>query len=93
MKRIFASIILSTLLVFNANICALAATKKANPVVKITNSVGRGIAWTAKGIGKSIFWTGKGIYKVAEFFVVETFRPIKAITNKIIDVWGVPVEE
>jgi len=66
---------------------------EAFPGAKTSKVVGQGVAWTAKGVGKTIYWTGKGMYKVAEFFVVEMSRPIKAITDKIVDVWGVPVEE
>ena len=66
---------------------------EAFPGAKTIKAVGQGVTWTAKGVGKTIYWTGKGIYKVAEFFVVETFRPVKAITDKIVDVWGAPVEK
>lgn len=66
---------------------------EAFPGAKITKTVGKGIVWTAKGIGKTIYWTGQGMYKVAEYFVVEAFRPIKAIANKAVDVWGVPVKK
>jgi len=66
---------------------------EAFPGAKITKAVGQRITWTAKGVGKTIYWTGKGMYKVAEYLVVEMFRPIKAIGNKAADIWGVPVEE
>jgi len=66
---------------------------EAFPGDKITKAAGEGVVWTAKGAGKTIYWTGKGMYKVAEFIVVEAFRPIKAITNKMVDIWGVSVEE
>ena len=66
---------------------------EAFPGAKITKAVGQGITWTAKGVGKTIYWTGKGMYKVAEYLVVEMFRPIKAITDKVTNKWGVPVKE
>jgi len=66
---------------------------EAFPGAKITKAVGEGAVWTAKGAGKTIYWAGKGMYKVVEYLVVETFRPIKAITDKIVDVWGAPVEK
>ena len=41
---------------------------------------------------KTIKSVGNGIYKVGEFFVVELFRPIKALTDKAVELWGVPVK-
>lgn len=50
-----------------------------------------------KTIGKktvnAVKSAGIGIYKVGEFFVVELFRPIKALADKTVDLWGVPVKE
>jgi len=69
------------------------ARSEAFPGAKLTKAVGDGAVWTAKGAGKTIYWAGKGMYKVVEYLVVETFRPIKAVKDKIIDIWGVSVEE
>lgn len=88
MRRVlFIFIIISFIAIY------VPAGLEAFPGAKITKAVGQGVMWTAKGAGKIIYWTGKGMYKVAEFFVVEMFRPIKAITDKAVDVWGVPVEK
>jgi len=86
-RALFIFIIISFI-----SICAPARIE-AFPGTKITKAIGQGVTWTAKGVGKTIYWTGKGIYKVAEYLVVEMFRPIKAITDKVTNKWGVPVKE
>jgi len=88
MKRVlFMFIIISFIAIYAP------ARVEAFPGAKITKAIGQGVTWTAKGVGKTIYWTGKGMYKVAEYLVVEMYRPIMAIGNKAADIWGVPVKE
>jgi len=88
MRRVlFIFIIISSITIY------VPARVEALPGAKITKAVGQGVTWIAKGVGKTIYWTGKGMYKVAEYLVVEMFRPIKAITDKVTNKWGVPVKE
>jgi len=88
MRRVlFIFIIISFIAIY------VPARIEAFPGAKIAKAVGQGVTWTAKGVEKTIYWTGKGMYKVAEYLVVEAFRPIRAIGKKATDIWGVPVKE
>ena len=69
------------------------ARASAFPGSQLPGKVVQGVVWTAKGIGKTIYWTVKGTYIITEYFVVEAFRPVTAVTQKMVDIWGVPVEE
>lgn len=73
----------------------LAATPPihADPDEGVFKAVGSGITGTAKGISKSVAWTGKGIYKTGEYLITELLRPIRPITSKMVDWFGVTVEE
>jgi len=59
----------------------------------LARKTGHGMVAGAKGVGKALVWSAKGVYRLTELAVGEVFRPIRPLTNKMVDLWGVPVEE
>lgn len=47
----------------------------------------------SKGIGTGAVWTIKAPYKVGKYILTEMFRPFVPIRNKMIDMFGVEVQE
>ena len=72
---------------------SIPSSATAFPGSKLPKKVGQCVGMTAKGIGKTIYWTVKGSYIVVEYLVIEAFRPLTAVTDKMVDIWGVPVEK
>ena len=56
------------------------------------NQTGKAVSGSVKGIGKIVTGTGEGIYKVLEYILTELVRPIRPITNKMVDWFGVEVD-
>jgi hypothetical protein len=83
--KLFFSAIITMALMFSQPTAGFAGSGALNDLTHGTVSLG-------KGIGKSIIWTGKGIYKVVEFVITEALRPIAPLTQKMTQVFGVPVE-
>jgi len=50
-------------------------------------------AGVVKGIAGGTTWVVKGTYSIVKYFVVEAFRPIRAITQGLTRLVGVPVEK
>lgn len=49
--------------------------------------------WLGKQTGKALFLTGKGVYKTTEYILVEVTRPLRAVTEPLINKFGVKAEE
>jgi hypothetical protein len=48
-----------------------------------------GTVSTVKGSGNAIVWTGKGVYRFLEYLVEEVVRPVRPLTDKMVDIFGV----
>jgi energy-coupling factor transporter transmembrane protein EcfT len=50
-------------------------------------------AGVINGVAGGTVWIVKGTYSVVKYFVVEVFRPVRAVTKGLVHLFGVPVKE
>lgn len=85
-KALHVFIVVALLFVFSSS----AYSSPGNPAL---GGIGSGVVQIGKGIGDGVTSLAKGTYHALEWIVLELFRPVRPITDKITDWFGVTEQE